>query len=70
MMIKCSYTNKKVEYDRRLRFERRQFSYSDIIPERRSGKDRRNNNGSFGFKFHPNIKSVELKRGVFGRYTT
>ena len=70
MMTKCSYTNKKVTFDRRLRFERRQFSYSDIIPERRSGEDRRDNNNSFGFKFHPNIKSVELKCGVLGRYTT
>lgn len=27
--------------DRRFAFERRRFSYADFIPERRSGKDRR-----------------------------
>ena len=30
--------------DRRVGFERRQFSYSEHIPERRSGKDRREGN--------------------------
>jgi hypothetical protein len=27
--------------ERRLRYERRQYSYADHIPERRSGQDRR-----------------------------
>jgi hypothetical protein len=29
--------------DRRLGFDRRQFSYDEYIPERRSGKERRRN---------------------------
>jgi hypothetical protein len=29
------------EKERRLRYERRQYSYADHIPERRSGQDRR-----------------------------
>jgi hypothetical protein len=36
--------------ERRLRFERRQYSYADHIPERRSGQDRRNESGDAGFE--------------------
>ena len=32
---------KKIHLERRLNKERRKFSYSYFIPERRSGKDRR-----------------------------
>ena len=64
--MRCTHVKKEAINERRLRFERRQFSYSDIIPERRSGEDRRDDNGSFEFKFHPIVKSVELKpRGVW-----
>ena len=34
--------------ERRLKYERRQYSYADHIPERRSGEDRRNESEDTG----------------------
>jgi hypothetical protein len=47
--MRCTHAKKEVS-ERRLRFERRQFSYSVFIPERRSGEDRRDKQASFKFK--------------------
>jgi hypothetical protein len=40
-MKKNTSTAYSIDEERRIQFERRQFSYADIYPERRSGKDRR-----------------------------
>lgn len=36
--------------DRRIEPERRHFSYTLVVPERRSGTERRNKNGNFDFE--------------------
>lgn len=51
--MRCTHAKKEVS-ERRLRFERRQFSYSEFIPERRSGEDRRDKRISFKFKLYSN----------------
>jgi hypothetical protein len=51
--MRYAHLKKEVIEERRLRFERRQFSYSEFIPERRSGEDRRDDSSSFEFKFRP-----------------
>ena len=54
---------------RRSGSDRRRFSYSNHIPERRcagdrrSGKDRRMGNGTDGRKCKEPIKSLDLRRG-------
>jgi hypothetical protein len=40
MDFNCTPDTSEAE-ERRLRYERRQYSYADHIPERRSGQDRR-----------------------------
>jgi hypothetical protein len=51
--MRCTHVKKEVS-ERRLRLERRQFSYSEFIPERRSGEDRRDKRISFKFKLYSN----------------
>ena len=41
MMCKQFTPEASESEERRLRYERRQYSYADHIPERRSGQDRR-----------------------------
>ena len=56
--MRYAHVKKEVVKERRLSFERRQFSYSEFIPERRSGEDRRGDSNSFEFKFHPILLKV------------
>jgi hypothetical protein len=47
MMKRCYKPSFAVREDRRLAIERRRFSYADFIPERRSGKNRRDTDSLF-----------------------
>jgi hypothetical protein len=47
---------KAIQGDHRIAFERRRFSYADFIPERRSGRDRRDTVSLV----HPSDHSVAL----------
>jgi hypothetical protein len=40
-MKRCYRAGYAIQEERRVAFEQRRFSYADFIPERRSGKDRR-----------------------------
>jgi len=44
MITAIEDTHSKDKENRRVEIERRQFSYTHYLPERRAGKDRRGNN--------------------------
>ncbi len=60
-MKKNNYPQYSLHGDRRLRFERRQFNYSNYFPERRTGKDRRLTASLFN-SYKPLVLQAEARR--------